>query len=82
MNANGTWRVVDWVVRDMQILVEDCMATRPNFDLPDQCFLATEKFNKTVKVTDKSGSQVKVEVFPTDNFYGSVPRIFNVNKFQ
>jgi CHU_C Type IX secretion signal domain len=80
--VNGKWTVVDWVIRDMQIIVADCMASRPTFNLADQCFIAGDNFKQTIKVTDKVSNSIKVEVFTTDNFYSSPPKFINLNKFQ
>lgn len=79
---NGKWTVADWVIRDMQIIVEDCNASRPTFELSDQCLLAGDRFNQTVLIKDKVSKTVKVELFVTDNFYSSQPVFVNLDKVQ
>ena len=79
---NGKWAVVDWVIRDMQIIVQDCNASRPTFELSDQCMVAGEQLNQTVLIKDKVSKTVKVELFVTDNFYNSQPLFVNLDKIQ
>ena len=60
----GEYFLIGSVVRDMQIIVDDCDNNRPRLDLPDDiCVEAGDNVNFDVFATDEDGDPVKIEVF-------------------
>lgn len=60
----GEYFLIGSVVRDMQIIVDDCDNNRPRLDLPDDiCVEAGDNVNFDVFATDEDGDDVKIEVF-------------------
>jgi len=60
----NTYILIGSVVRDMQIIVEDCDNERPRLELPDDiCVEAGDNVNFDVFATDEDGDNVKIEVF-------------------
>jgi hypothetical protein len=58
------WRMVSYVVRDMQIIIEDCMNSRPDLILPaDTCVVAGDVIEKTIFGIDPENDPVKIEIF-------------------
>lgn len=56
--------LIGYVVRDMQIIVDDCDNNRPELVLPDDiCVEAGQNVNFDVYGTDADGDPVKLEVF-------------------
>jgi len=61
---NGTWVEQGYVIRDMQIIVEDCNNQRPELEVPsDFCVVAGEIINFDVFGTDPDFDSVKIEAF-------------------
>lgn len=61
---NGIWINQGYVIRDMQIIVEDCDNERPELIVPpDICVEAGEVVNATIFGTDPDFDDVKIEVF-------------------
>ncbi|MBL7863995.1 MAG: gliding motility-associated C-terminal domain-containing protein [Cyclobacteriaceae bacterium] len=61
---SGIWINQGFVVRDMQIIVEDCENQRPELIVPpDICVVAGTTINKDIFGTDPDFDKVKIEVF-------------------
>jgi gliding motility-associated-like protein len=74
----GNWKLYNYVVRDMQIFVEDCENNRPYLQVPeDLCVTAGSIFSETIRGFDKDFDQVKIEVFLTDDFSPVQPIVIN-----
>jgi hypothetical protein len=62
--VNGIWIQLGYVVRDMQIIIEDCLNQRPELAVPpDICVEAGELINIDVFGTDPDYDSVKLEAF-------------------
>ncbi|NOT76914.1 MAG: gliding motility-associated C-terminal domain-containing protein [Cyclobacteriaceae bacterium] len=60
----GIWINTGYVVRDMQIIVEDCRNKRPELQVPaDLCVEAGTKINADIFATDPDNDPVKIEAF-------------------
>lgn len=69
--VSGVWVQQGYVVRDMQIIVEDCLNQRPELEVPsDFCVVAGETITFDVFGTDPDFDSVKIEAFS---------QIFSVN---
>ena len=61
---SGIWINQGYVIRDMQIIVEDCLNKRPELEVPpDICVEAGTVVNADIFGTDPDNDQVKIEVF-------------------
>jgi len=61
---NGIWVQLGYVVRDMQIIIEDCLNQRPELQVPpDICVEAGESISIDVFGTDPDYDSVKLEAF-------------------
>lgn len=61
---NGIWIQQGYVIRDMQIIVEDCDNERPELEVPpDLCVVAGETITFDVFGTDPDFDSVKIEAF-------------------
>jgi hypothetical protein len=61
---NDTWVEMGYVVRDMQILVEDCLNQRPELIQPaDICVEAGELIDMSIFGFDPDSDSVKIEAF-------------------
>jgi len=61
---NGTWINLGYVVRDMQIIVDDCRNKRPELQVPpDLCVEAGTKITADIFATDPENDRVKIEAF-------------------
>ncbi len=66
------------VVRDMQIIVDDCDNNRPRLGLPDDiCVEAGENVNFDVFATDEDGDPVKLEVFSVVLYFPDSPATYS-----
>jgi hypothetical protein len=62
--VNGVWVQQGYVIRDMQIIVEDCNNQRPELEVPsDFCVVAGETITFDVFGTDTDFDSVKIEAF-------------------
>lgn len=60
----GTYVNIGYVVRDMQIVIEDCGNKRPELKLPpDVCVVAGESIKQLITGTDPDFDDVKIEAF-------------------
>jgi hypothetical protein len=84
------WKLIDsiwvntgWVIRDMQVLVENCNASRPFMSLPaDLCVHPGDNIQMLIRGHDSSSNPVTIQVFTVDNFYSSQPDFINTNVLQ
>lgn len=62
--VNGKWVLIGYVVRDMQIIVEDCDNQRPELLVPeDICVEAGETITQDIFGFDPDSDDVKIEAF-------------------
>ena len=86
---NIAFRVLEWrkvqgqyffmgsVVRDMQIIVDDCDNARPELDIPDDlCVEAGTNIQEVIRATDADGDPVKIEVLSAVLFFPDSPASF------
>lgn len=81
---NGIWIQIGYVVRDMQIIVEDCLNQRPELEVPeDICVEAGTVINEDIFGFDPDFDSVKIEAFsevftinPSPATYGPNPPVF------
>src|SRR5436190_15922851 len=63
-NIGNVWVNEGYVVRDMQVIVEDCINNRPELQIPaDICVDAGKKIDADVFGTDPDNDNVKIEAF-------------------
>ncbi len=61
---NGKFELIGYVVRDMQIIIENSNNKRPVLLLPpDLCVIAGTKIEEIIQGSDPDGDQIKIEVF-------------------
>jgi len=61
---DGRWRQIGYVVRDMQIIIENSNNRRPELVLPpDLCVVAGTKIEEIIQGSDPDGDPIKIEVF-------------------
>lgn len=61
---DGRYRLIGYVVRDMQIIIENSNNQRPELILPpDLCVVAGTKIEQIIQGSDPDGDPVKIEVF-------------------
>jgi len=78
-----TWINLGYVIRDMQILVEDCQNGKPVMGaLADACVKPGDHLSVMVRGLDPDGDNVRIEVFTVDNFSSSPPTFVNQNQWQ
>ncbi len=76
----GQYFLIGSVVRDMQIIVDDCDNNRPRLNLPDDiCVEAGDNINFDVFATDEDGDPVKIEVFSVVVNFSHSPATFSPN---
>jgi len=74
----GEYFLIGSVVRDMQIIVDNCDNNRPRLDLPDDiCVEAGDNVNFDVFATDEDGDDVKIEVFSVVLYFPDSPATFS-----
>lgn len=61
---DGQWVMIGFVVRDMQIIIENSNNRRPELIVPpDLCVVAGTKIEEIIQGSDPDGDPVKIEVF-------------------
>ena len=79
---NGVWVNMGYVVRDMQIVVEDCKNERPELKVPvDICVEAGTKITADIFGSDADGDSVKIEAFSQILNHNVVPPFPNPASF-
>lgn len=80
----GVWVKMGYVVRDMQIIVDDCQNQRPELEVPeDICVEAGEEVSQDIFGWDPDGDSVKIEAFSQVFEINPNPaKITPANKYQ
>jgi len=61
---NGEYEMIGYVVRDMQIIIEDTDNNRPELILPpDLCVVAGTRIEEIIQGSDPDGNNIRIEVF-------------------
>ncbi|MFD2033358.1 gliding motility-associated C-terminal domain-containing protein [Belliella marina] len=61
---DGEFRLIGYVVRDMQIIIENTNNQRPELVMPeDLCVVAGTNIEEIIQGSDPDGDQIKIEVF-------------------
>lgn len=61
---NGEWAEIGYVIRDMQIIIENSDNRRPELILPDDlCVEAGTKIEEIIQGQDPDGDPIKIEVY-------------------
>ena len=61
---NGQYRLIGYVVRDMQIIIENTNNRRPELILPpDLCVVAGTRIEEIIQGSDPDGDPIRIEVF-------------------
>ena len=77
-NVQGQWFLMGTVVRDMQIIIDDCDNNRPELDIPDDlCVEAGTNIQEVVRATDMDGDDVKIEVLSAVLHFPTSPATFS-----
>lgn len=78
-----TWVFMGYVIRDMQIIVEDCPDNKPLLDIPqDICVHPGDALEEVIRASDPDNDPVKIEVFADDNYESSIPTFTNNGVYQ
>jgi CHU_C Type IX secretion signal domain len=77
---NGFWIQIGYVVRDMQIIIEDCLNQRPELEVPaDICVEAGTLINQDIFGFDPDFDSVKIEAFSQVFTINPSPATFSPN---
>jgi gliding motility-associated-like protein len=81
---NGKFVQIGYVVRDMQIIIENSNNRRPELILPpDLCVVAGTLIKDIIQGTDPDGDPIKIEIYGEPIQINSSPAQYSpVNKFQ
>jgi gliding motility-associated-like protein len=75
--VQGQWFLMGTVVRDMQIIIDDCDNNRPELDIPDDlCVEAGTNIQEVIRAIDKDGDDVKIEVLSAVLHFPESPATF------
>jgi len=62
--VNGVYQRIGYVVRDMQIIIENTDNRRPVLELPDDlCVVAGTNIEEIIQGSDPDGDPIKIEIF-------------------
>lgn len=74
----GQYFLMGSVVRDMQIIIDDCDNNRPELEIPDDlCVEAGTNIQEVIRATDMDGDNVKIEVLSAVLHFGNSPATFS-----
>ena len=74
----GQYFLMGTVVRDMQIIIDDCDNNRPELEIPDDlCVEAGTNIQEVIRATDMDGDRVKIEVLSAVLHFGNSPATFS-----
>ena len=74
----GQYFLMGSVVRDMQIIIDDCDNNRPELDIPDDlCVEAGYNIREVIRATDMDGDKVKIEVISAVLHFPISPATFS-----
>jgi gliding motility-associated-like protein len=81
---NGKWEQIGYVVRDMQIIIENSNNRRPELILPDDlCVEAGTLIESIIQGSDPDGDPIKIEVFGEPIEISTSPASYSpVSRFQ
>ncbi|SNS54330.1 gliding motility-associated C-terminal domain-containing protein [Belliella buryatensis] len=81
---DGQFRLIGYVVRDMQIIIENTNNQRPELILPDDlCVVAGTNIEEIIQGSDPDGDPIKIEVFGDPIEISSSPASYSpVSVFQ
>ena len=75
--VEGQFFLIGTVVRDMQIIIEDCDNNRPELDIPDDlCVEAGTNIQELVRAIDIDNDKVKIEAFSAIFYFPDSPATF------
>ncbi|AWW32293.1 gliding motility-associated C-terminal domain-containing protein [Echinicola strongylocentroti] len=75
---DGKYEKIGYVVRDMQIIIENSDNQRPQLQVPeDLCVIAGENIEEIIQGSDPDGDDVKIEVFGDPIEISSSPASYN-----
>ncbi len=82
--VDGEWRRIGYVLRDMQIIIENTDNRRPELIMPeDICVVAGTKIEEIFQGMDPDGDPIKIDVFGDPVEITSSPATYNpVDTFQ
>src|SRR5690606_15801376 len=82
--VNGVYERIGYVVRDMQIIIEDTDNQRPVLELPDDlCVVAGTNIEEIIQGSDPDGDPIRIEIFGDAMEITSSPASYNpVSVFQ
>jgi gliding motility-associated-like protein len=74
----GVYRMIGFVVRDMQIIIENTTNRRPELILPpDLCVVAGTRIEEIIQGSDPDGDPIKIDVFGDPIEITSSPASYN-----
>ncbi len=81
---DGKWELIGFVIRDMQIIIENSNNRRPELILPpDLCVVAGTLIKEIIQGEDPDGDPIKIEIFGEPIEINTSPASYNPqNKFQ
>lgn len=81
---DGEWVLIGFVVRDMQIIIENSNNRRPELILPpDLCVVAGTLIEDIIQGEDPDGDQIKIEIFGEPIEITTSPATYSpLSKFQ
>lgn len=82
--VNGVYQRIGYVVRDMQIIIENTDNRRPVLEMPDDlCVVAGTNIEEIIQGSDPDGDPIKIEIFGDPIEITSSPASYNpVSEFQ
>ncbi|MBW3470348.1 gliding motility-associated C-terminal domain-containing protein [Arthrospiribacter ruber] len=80
----GEYRLIGYVIRDMQIIIENTNNQRPELELPpDLCVVAGTKIEEIIQGSDPDGNPIRIELFGEPFEINTSPASYNpLSSFQ
>lgn len=76
--VGGEYRLIGYVIRDMQIIIENTNNQRPELILPpDLCVVAGTKIEEIIQGSDPDGDPIRIEVFGEPMEINTSPASYN-----
>ncbi|TVP44750.1 MAG: gliding motility-associated C-terminal domain-containing protein [Mongoliibacter sp.] len=74
----GEYRLIGYVIRDMQIIIENTNNQRPELILPpDLCVVAGTKIEEIIQGSDPDGDPIRIEIFGEPKEINTSPATYN-----
>ncbi|PRY87667.1 gliding motility-associated C-terminal domain-containing protein [Mongoliibacter ruber] len=74
----GEYRLIGYVIRDMQIIIENTNNQRPELILPpDLCVVAGTKIEEIIQGSDPDGDPIRIEIFGEPMEINTSPASYN-----